>query len=80
VLELFLRLEKERPEAYGPGTKQLAILLDLTSEWLTGKSVSDRRPAPHQSPGMQSFTDWHTCRAVREDLLVAVGPLKGGHA
>jgi hypothetical protein len=42
VLELFLRLEKERPEAYGPGTKQLAILLDLTSEWLTGKSVSDR--------------------------------------
>jgi hypothetical protein len=71
---LFARLDaipRER-KAYSDGSRQLAGLLGLESEWLTGNSPLDRSRRPHRQPGCCAYTDWHTCRAVREELLEAV--------
>ena len=78
VLELFLRLEELRqstPE-FKAGSKRLAALLGLTSEWWTCNHVHDRSRGPCHPKGYDAFDDWHTCRRVRQELLAAVGARK----
>jgi hypothetical protein len=73
ALALFIELDgkpKER-KSFSSGSRQLAELLGLEAEWFTGNSPLDQRAEPHRSPGCQSYADWCTCRAVREELLAA---------
>ena len=80
ILELFLALEKVKPRKRfaDPRSKRLAELLNLTSEYWTVNHVNDPSPRPSHRPPYQSYTDWHVCRAVREELLEATrlhGPI-----
>ena len=76
ILELFLALEKVSPRKRfaDPRSKRLAELLNLTSEYWTVNHVNDPSPRPSYQPPYQSHTDWHVCRAVREELLAAARP------
>jgi hypothetical protein len=73
ILELFLALEKVSPRKRfaDPRSKRLAELLNLTSEYWTVNHVNDPSPRPCHRPPYQSYTDWHVCRAMREELLAA---------
>jgi hypothetical protein len=78
VLELFVELEmmgsRQNTLAFAEGSKRLAALLGLTSEWLcSGCHVHDRSEGPCHPEGYAANSDWHRVRAVRELLLEAVG-------
>ena len=73
ALALFAELERTRGgKAFSDGARQLARLLNLTSEFWTGNTPCDRSKAPNYPPHCQASTDWHTCRAVRRQLLAAL--------
>ena len=73
ILELFLALEKVKPRKRfaDPRTKELAERLNLMDEFWTVNFVNDPSPRPCHRPPYQSYTDWHVCRAVRDELLAA---------
>jgi hypothetical protein len=73
VLELFAELEAlpQRSERFIQGSKRLARLLGLTSEWWTMNHVHRRDAHPCHPPYKTAFEDWHTCREVRLALLAA---------
>ena len=65
------------------GASAMAGLLNLESEYWTVNHVNDPSPRPSHRPPYQSYTDWHVCRAVREELLEATrlhGPVAGRSA
>ena len=77
ILDLFRALEvtparRRGRQSFKDGEHQLMRLLGLTSEFWTINSVLDRSRGPAYPPGMRAYDDWHTCRAVREQLLEAV--------
>jgi hypothetical protein len=74
VLDLFRAIEKLPPRRRWdhPGTKELAKLLGLTSEYWTINFVNDVEGICHP-PGCVANKDWATCRAVRWQLLAAAG-------
>jgi hypothetical protein len=47
--------------------------LNLIAEWWTCCSVLDRRDGPtHDSPEYAEHGNWHTCPAVRNQLLAVL--------
>ena len=77
AIRLFAALEQtprsqRDSKAFKDGQHELMRLLGLTSEFWTINSVLDRSRGPAYPPGMRAYDDWHTCRAVREQLLEAV--------
>ena len=77
VLRLFCEIEKLPPRKRftDPRTKQLAGLLDLWDEFWTVQFVNNPNP-PAWEPPYIAHTNWHTCRAVRLQLLEATGLTK----
>jgi hypothetical protein len=76
VLRLFAELEHgaRRGEGFKKGERRLMSLLDLNAEWWAGVSVC-RDEAPPQPPGYWSRdVAWPRVRAVRRQLLAAIGP------
>jgi hypothetical protein len=77
VLQLFLELEhmgpRQNTEAFKAGSKRLAGLLNLSSEWWATCDVHDRSARPCWPPGNYAYGAWHRCRAMRRQLLAAVG-------
>jgi len=79
ALALFARLEALPPRRRNRAQiAELARLLGLTEESLTMNSVLDRSGPRHPSDEYVANTDWRTCRAVREQLLAAIGRLDHG--
>jgi hypothetical protein len=77
VLRLFAELEHmpgQGSQAFKAGSKRLAALLGLSSEWWGGQHVNDRSREPCHPEECQSYHDWYTCRRVRQALLAAIGP------
>jgi hypothetical protein len=76
VLRLFAELEhgSQRGPKFKEKARELARMLDLTSAWWGGQSVLNRRPAPCHPPGHIAHEDFYRCRAVRRQLLAALGP------
>jgi hypothetical protein len=84
VLDLFLDLEavprRERWESdeWKDGSKRLAGLLGLSTEWWRMTNVHDTGPAPPRDLAGFDYRDWRTCCEVRLALLAAVmeaGPI-----
>jgi hypothetical protein len=51
----------------------LMYALDLVGEFWTMNSVLDRSDGPvHSSPQYIEHKNWHTCRAVRQQLLAKI--------
>jgi hypothetical protein len=77
IVALFAELEavpaheRERPE-FVAKSKELAALLDLSSEWWTTNHVHDRSAEPCWPEHCVAYEDWFKVRAVREALLDAV--------
>ena len=82
AIALFVELERNprRGRPFTDGSRELARMLGLVSEWWTGNCVNDRRPKPLHPPGYAAHQDWFRCRQVREALLLATGagPSKRG--
>ena len=74
ALALFVRLERmsERSRDFEEGSRELARMLGLTSEWWARQHVNDRSEGPCHPPWCVAHADWYTCREVREALLAAV--------
>jgi hypothetical protein len=74
AVALFIRLESlwPRNQAFKEGSRELARMLGLVSEWWTGNQVNDRSEGPCHPPWCVAHLDWHRCREVREALLAAV--------
>lgn len=72
VIALFVKLDRipQERKAFSAGSRQLAELLGLEGEWLTGNSPLNPSPC-HHSPGCCAYTDFHHCRAVRTQLIEA---------
>ena len=66
-------MEEDAP-GYRDATHRLANLLDLNEQWWTGCHVNDRSSGPCNQPGYAAHDGWHTCRAVRNQLLAALTP------
>jgi hypothetical protein len=81
VLQLFLELERvptrrrDRRE-WWDGSKRLAGLLGLSSEWWAMENVHDRSARPCHPPGYFAHDAWFRCRAMRQALLEAVQAIK----
>jgi hypothetical protein len=73
IIELFVKLEhtSRRSQAFKNGSKELARLLGLSTEWWMMQHVNDRAGAP--PPWLAAHAAWQRCRAVREQLLAASG-------
>jgi hypothetical protein len=74
VLALFQRLDAmpQEDRSFTEGAKELASALNLDTEFWTGNTPLDRSGSPCHPPGYAAFTDWHTCRRVRNQLLAAI--------
>jgi hypothetical protein len=77
VLELFLDLEavparRRNRREWWDGSKRLAGLLGLSSEWWAMQNVHDLRARPCHPPEYFAHDAWFRCRAVREALLETV--------
>jgi hypothetical protein len=74
VVGAFQRLDAmpQEDRSFTEGAKELASALNLDAEFWTGKTPLDRSASPCDPPGYAAFTDWHTCRRVRGELLAAV--------
>jgi hypothetical protein len=85
VLALFATLERA-PKArrdsdwFRERSHELARQLGLVNEWWSMTSVTDTEREPCWPPGYIAFKDWHTCRAVRLELLAALREAEAGRA
>jgi hypothetical protein len=72
TIALFVELEhmKRTSPQFEERSRALAERLGLMDEYFTRQNVSDRSAGPPQ-PWLVAHRDWHTCRRVREQLLVA---------
>jgi hypothetical protein len=50
ALALFVELERKRTRAFSDGSRELARMLGLTSEWWTGNHLNDRSAGPCHPP------------------------------
>jgi hypothetical protein len=75
TLELFLELEAspQNCQRFKDGSRRLAHLLGLTSQWWTMNHVHRRDARPCHPPHMIAHRDWHTCREMRLALSAATG-------
>jgi hypothetical protein len=77
ILELFRRLETTPPRRrssgeFKAGSKRLAALLGLTTQWWAMKHVEDdNKHRPRE--GLAAHDYWLTVRTVRQQLLEATG-------
>lgn len=73
LVALFIELEavpaRQRRQEWQAGSKRLAGLLGLTSEWWAMCHVHDRSAGPCWPDGYYARDAWFRCRAVREALL-----------
>jgi hypothetical protein len=78
ALELFIKLERDRPhpKVYNDAEHQLAKLLGLTAEWWNGCSVSDNGTAPDCPSHLVRYQNWFRVHAVRNALLEAAKKLQ----
>jgi len=77
VLDLFAQLDRvpasrRHSQEFKDRSYRLADMLGLTDEWWHMNSVLDTCVEPCHPPHCASFTDWHTCRALRLELLAAL--------
>jgi hypothetical protein len=75
VLRLFAEFEHgaRRGEGFKKGERRLMSLLDLNSEWWRGSSVFNRARRPCHPPSCLAHADFYRVRAVRRQLLAAIG-------
>jgi hypothetical protein len=78
VLALFTRLEtppgrKRNSEAFRDAERELMYALNLGDEFWAMQSPLDRSRKPCRGPEYFATTAWHTCRAIRLQLLEATG-------
>jgi hypothetical protein len=71
ALALFVELERKRTRAFSDGSRELARMLGLVSEWWTGNHVNDRSAEPCHPPWCVAYENWFRCRQMREALLAA---------
>jgi hypothetical protein len=73
ILRLFVKLESLPQDSieFRTGSRELARMLDLISEWWSGQHVNDVSAGPHHPKMCCAFDDWHTCRGIRHELLTA---------
>ena len=74
LIALFIELEvvpahQRNRQEWQAGSKRLAGLLGLTSEWWATCHVHDRSARPCWPDGYYARGAWFRCRAVREALL-----------
>lgn len=71
VLDLFVALEQmpRGSQAFREGKRELARMLGLEAEWLSGASVTDDEDAPCWPPEYVAYRAWHRTRALRLELL-----------
>ena len=77
ALALFAELEhtparRRHTREFMDREHELARRLHLVDEWWGGNSVTDRSTEPCWPEWCVAHTDWHHCRAIREDLLQAI--------
>jgi hypothetical protein len=72
ALALFVELERKRTRAFSDGSRELARMLGLTSEWWTGNHVNDRSAEPCHPPGYIAHADWFRCRQMRDEILAVL--------
>jgi len=77
ALQLFAKLEtivEQDSHEFKVGSKKLAALLGLGAEFLcSGASVNDKSAEPPWPPNYPASQDFWRVRAVRHQLLAAVG-------
>jgi hypothetical protein len=76
VLRLFAELEHgtRRGTGFKKGERRLMSVLGLNDEWWRGSSVFDRAHAPYYPSHTCAYADFFRVRAVRRQLLAAIGP------
>jgi hypothetical protein len=74
VLELFVKLERQRPAKRDKAeVRKLCELLGLEDEYWSGEDVLCRDKRPCHPPGYLAYDAFFKCRAIRLALLEATG-------
>jgi hypothetical protein len=75
TIALFVELERmpRQSPQFEERSRALAERLGLMNEWFMRQNVSDRSAGPCPQPWLCAHQAWFRCRAVREQLLAAVG-------